>query len=455
MNRQGAWRFLFPSDEREDDSFREELANVSLVGLRIIVAITFCFPVLTLLIRLLVPSLRVPWTPYFTYPTMIVAVFAGVVSLLPQARRFARAAGWLVGAMVGSSMVVAWLKMSAMVPDSAWQNPAPLISVLLIGVVCLPLKPVHTFSLGLCLSFGYWTATRAVSAPRLTVMQQYFVIELFTWTAVCTILTAVLYAQRSAAYRARRQAQRSFEDLRRAQARLLLAENSAAQVRLAAALSHELNSPVGVLNSAVKSLLSAMKRLTEPASDPDRLQQAVQAIAHSADQSCERLNVIIKRLQRFTNLDRAEVSVVDINELLRNAVELIPPHSRQRVSLDLKPLPPLKCRPQQLNAVFSNLLRNATQSAEGEALVHVSSSSKNGDIVVRVQDHGRGIPKDRLPGLFEPGLMVKEGRVAITNWSLFNSKSILVEHGGEIHVESEEGKGTTVTVRLPLKPPVD
>jgi signal transduction histidine kinase len=157
-------------------------------------------------------------------------------------------------------------------------------------------------------------------------------------------------------------------------------------------------------------------------------------------------------LQQFTNLDRAEVSVVNINDLLMNAVELLPPHLKVKanVNLDLRPVPPLKCRPQQLNAVFSNLLRNATESLEDRAGVFVSSSTSNGDILVRFLDQGRGIPKDRLTQLFEPGLLVKDGRVSIANWGLFNSRSVLVEHGGDIKIESLEGHGTTVTVRLPL-----
>jgi signal transduction histidine kinase len=79
-----------------------------------------------------------------------------------------------------------------------------------------------------------------------------------------------------------------------------------------------------------------------------------------------------------------------------------------------------------------------------------SSSTSNGDILVRFRDQGRGIPKDRLTQLFEPGLLVKDGRVAIANWGLSNSRSVLVDHGGNIEIESLEGQGTTVTVRLPL-----
>ena len=452
MNWRRWYRYLCPNDEQEDPEFRKELSRLAVVGLRIIAGITFSIPLLMLVIRGIVPSLRIPWGQYVTYPILGVGFVAGILSLLPQVIRFARVVGWMVGAAVALTMVNFWLHVYASFPESVWQNPGPLTSILLIGVICLPLKPVHTFSLGLFMSTAYLIATLTISGFTNLAVVQFFVIELFVWTFVCTILTAVIYAQRSSTYKARQQTLQSFEDLCNAQSRLLLSENAAAQVRLVAALSHELNSPVGVLNSAVNSLLLALKKQGEPSVDRTKLDQAIRAIGQSAEQSCQRLNEIIHRLQRFTNLDRAEVSVVNVNELLMNAVELLPPHlkAKANVNLDLRPIPQLKCRPQQLNAVFSNLLRNATESLEGRAGVFVSSSTSNGDILVRFRDQGRGIPKDLLTQLFEPGLLVKDGRVSIANWGLFNSRSVLVEHGGDIEIESLEGRGTTVTVRLPL-----
>ena len=394
MNWRRWYRYLCPNDEQEDPEFRKELSRLAVVGLRIIAGITFSIRLLMLVIRGIVPSLRIPWGQYVTYPILGVGFVAGF-ALLPQVIRCARVVGWMVGAAVALTMVNFWLHVYASFPESVWQNPGPLTSILLIGVICLPLKPLHTFSLGLFMSTAYLIATLTISGFTNLAVVQFFVIELFVWTFVCTILTAVIYAQRSSTYKARRQTLQSFEDLCNAQSRLLLSENAAAQGRLAAALSHELNSPVGVLNSAVNSLLLALKKQGEPSVDRTKLDQAIRAIGQSAEQSCRRLNEIIRRLQQFTNLDRAEVSVVNVNELLMNAIELLPPHlkAKANVDLDLRPVPPLKCRPQQLNAVFSNLLRNATESLEGRAGVFVSSSTSNGDILVRVRDQGRGYPQ--------------------------------------------------------------
>ena len=110
----------------------------------------------------------------------------------------------------------------------------------------------------------------------------------------------------------------SFEDLRAAQARLLLSETAASQGRLAAVLSHELNSPIGTLRSAVESLVLLYKKKRE--SDEARLAGIFEGLAHTALESCHRLKELLARMQRFTNLDRAEEQAVDLNELLRDTV---------------------------------------------------------------------------------------------------------------------------------------
>jgi two-component system, NtrC family, sensor kinase len=245
---------------------------------------------------------------------------------------------------------------------------------------------------------------------------------------------------------------RSFEDLRAAQARLLLNETAASQGRLAAVLSHELNSPIASLRSAVESLVQLYKKKREP--DETRLAGIFETLAHTALESCQRLKELVARMQRFTNLDRAEEQTVDVNELLRDTIGLLQSELNERaeVVLDLKPLSPLKCRPQQLSAVFLNLVRNAVAHLEEKGKIFVTSIQSDGEIAIQVRDNGRGIAAERLPSLFEPTFAVRAGRVASANWGLFSSRSIILEHDGQIKIDSIEGKGTTVTVTLPTPP---
>jgi len=186
------------------------------------------------------------------------------------------------------------------------------------------------------------------------------------------------------------------------------------------------------------------------ASDEAKLAGIFDSLAHTALESCRRLKQLVARMQRFTNLDRAEEQVADVNELLKDTIGLLQSELNQRaeVTLNLKPLPRLKCKPQQLSAVFLHLLRNAIAHLEEKGKISVSSVQSGAEIAIQVCDSGQGIAAERLPHLFEPTLTVRGGRVTTSNWGLFTSRSIILEHGGQIRIESNEGKGTTVTVTL-------
>jgi signal transduction histidine kinase len=155
-------------------------------------------------------------------------------------------------------------------------------------------------------------------------------------------------------------------------------------------------------------------------------------------------------MQRVTNLDRAEAATVDVNALLQDTVAVLPEVSRRaRVTLRLQRLTPLHCRPQQLSALFSNLLRNAGEAVGENGAIEIRSAMSAASIVVEIEDNGRGIPKEKLDVLFEPRFVVSEGRVSTTNWGLFNCRSIVTSLGGEIEVQSAPGTGTLVRVEIP------
>ena len=158
-------------------------------------------------------------------------------------------------------------------------------------------------------------------------------------------------------------------------------------------------------------------------------------------------------MQRFSNLDMAEVKAADINELIRDVAALLEPKYKDRVAveIDLQPVPPLVCRPQQLSAVFSNLMGNAIEATNGNGRVAVSSRQRGPDLQVEFADNGRGLNQQEIETIFDPGFKVAHGRVATGNWSMFSSRQIVREHGGEIQIESERGRGTKVRVVLPFR----
>ncbi|MEW5979419.1 MAG: GAF domain-containing protein [Acidobacteriota bacterium] len=250
---------------------------------------------------------------------------------------------------------------------------------------------------------------------------------------------------------------KSFEEIAALKARLQaenlsLQETAALMGRFAAALSHELNSPLGALKSAIQSSQTlALQKAQLPPHKRDRAEELECKLRSTVADSVERLHQVVLRMQRFTNLDRTEVLAVDVNSLLQDAVLLLDSQAkgRIRVELELNPLPPVVVRPQQLSSVFLNVLQNALEESNESRCVFLASRQVGTEIQITIRDDGKGMDSEEAAKLFEPAFKVKAGRVTASNWSLFSSRQIIQEHGGQIEIQSAVGKGTIVRVMLP------
>jgi signal transduction histidine kinase len=251
--------------------------------------------------------------------------------------------------------------------------------VLLVGIASLPLKPLHMLSMGMSISAIFLVLTHVMGRwDELTGPSGIHTALILVIVLVCTGLTAVIYKQRADAFRARRLAEQSFEELHRVQVKLLVSENAASQKRLAAAMSHELNTPLGVLASAFDTVRQLYEKKGEDPDNNGRLQPIFDEAVRSGRQSSERLRDAVQRLKQLTSLDRAEEQVVDLNEVWSDTVTFLRTEleAKADVSMDLTPLPRVKCRPQQLSAVFSNLLRNAAAAITERGKIAITSDRR-------------------------------------------------------------------------------
>jgi signal transduction histidine kinase len=146
------------------------------------------------------------------------------------------------------------------------------------------------------------------------------------------------------------------------------------------------------------------------------------------------------------------VQRVRLNDLLGDVIALCDSRYKERATLetDLKEVPALICKPQQLSAVFRNILNNSADALNGGGKIRVSSRSANGQIEIEISDSGRGMTKEEMENVFDPGFRVSADRVGTGNWSMFSSRQVIQEHGGEIRIDSAPGEGTTVKVTFPL-----
>jgi len=282
-------------------------------------------------------------------------------------------------------------------------------------------------------------------------------IFLLLLTVAAASISAAFAAQNRAERHAREKAVQVAETLARAKLQAQLAETAASIGKLAAALTHEINSPLGILKSSIDTLLVLEARQASAPVETKRHLLEMQAeLRRTVQASSERLQEVVERLQRFTNLDEAELRETDLNDLLRDVTLKLQDQLRGQVRLEIscEALPKIQCRPALLSTAFSSLLSNAIQAMDGAASngsgrVQISTRRANSRIEVRIQDNGRGMTPEELDDIFDPSFKIDGERVRSGNWSLFNSRQIVFEHGGDIQIASAAGHGTTVTVTLP------
>jgi signal transduction histidine kinase len=222
-----------------------------------------------------------------------------------------------------------------------------------------------------------------------------------------------------------------------------------------AVASHELRSPLAVIQLYAELMASG-----ELGELDERIQDAVRAIASAA----ARLGSIMTNLMDVALLERGlmplEFSDVRLDVVLRSATEDARALARARevtVAID-EDVPEVVVRADRLRVrqVLDNLLSNAVKYASDAALVEVSLCVDGDDAVVRVRDHGRGIPQDRRHVLFEPFGRVESGDDAENGGiglGLAISARIAEAHGGSLDLDPEvTGPGSAFRLRLPLHP---
>lgn len=249
------------------------------------------------------------------------------------------------------------------------------------------------------------------------------------------------------------------------QRQLYQAENLASLGRLAAGVAHEINNPIGYVRSNLSSFaiylqkFAALKaRLADGSAawqelDIDFLLHDSADLVAESIAGIDRVATIVGDLKGFSNVDRAEEEIVDLNDKLIQVVSVMQGQLPASVSIktEFGDLPRLLCLPGHLNQVFVNIVRNAMQAiadSNHPGTIAIQTRAVDSGIEVLVSDSGVGMPPELLERAFDPFYTTREVGKG-TGLGLTVTRDIVQAHGGRIDIESRFGFGTTVTVFLP------
>ncbi len=266
------------------------------------------------------------------------------------------------------------------------------------------------------------------------------------------------------------------QELRETQAMLIHAEKMNALGQMVAGVAHELNNPVAFVNSnihglkqMVTSMMTAYTDLEQLAlatgtletktaiatlrgqADIDFLREDLDDLVDTSLGGLTRVRKIIDGLRNFSRLDEAEYKLADLREGIESSLLIAHTALKNRITveLDLPDLPPLHCRPAELNQVFLNLILNAAHAIEDKGTITITGRDAGSELILTFRDTGCGMSAATMPQIFNPFFTTKPVGVGTGLGLSIAYKIITAGHGGTIAVASEPGHGTTFTLRLP------
>ena len=264
------------------------------------------------------------------------------------------------------------------------------------------------------------------------------------------------------------------------QGQLVQSEKMASIGQLAAGVAHEINSPIGFINSNMQILQDYVNNLIKVGVFADKLvdkigesihikmkkdfferhefdyikEDIVDLVSESLD-GAERVKAIVQSLKEFSHSDAKEWASSSLVEGIESTLKIVNNQFIHKVELikDYEEgIPPLYCMGQQLNQVFMNLLVNAGQAIDESGSIYIKVFSEDKCQKVSIRDTGQGIETEHISKIFDPFFTTKPVGSG-TGLGLALSYSIVEKHGGNIEVKSEIGNGTEFIVSVPVITP--
>lgn len=256
---------------------------------------------------------------------------------------------------------------------------------------------------------------------------------------------------------------------------LVQSEKMAAVGQLAAGVAHEINNPIGFVNSNLGTLGHYTAKLFQlidaseacSSAQPDAvatfvkikaeadlpyLREDIADLLKESQDGLDRVKHIVQSLKDFAHPDSFDKVDSDLLAGLESTLSVVGSELKRKADVvrELTPLPSVHCIPGQINQALMNLLVNAAQAIDGHGIITLRSGFDDKNVWIEIADNGCGMSDDVRKRLFEPFFTTKPvgkgtGLGLTISWDIIVNK-----HGGHIDVQSEPGKGSRFTLWLPI-----
>lgn len=272
---------------------------------------------------------------------------------------------------------------------------------------------------------------------------------------------------------------KSNEELKEIQNQILQSEKMASLGQLAAGVAHEINNPIGYINSNLNSLqgyIDDVLEILQLYEESERIikqqpkilkkihdckvqidlpfiKNDIVNVVNECIEGTVRVKQIVKDLKDFSHTDEGEWRVSDIHSGMESTLNIVHNELKYKVEVvkEFGNIPPIECIQSQLNQVFMNLLVNAAHAIEERGTITIRTGIDcETQVWIAISDTGKGIAEEHVGKLFDPFFTTKPVGKG-TGLGLSLSYGIVHRHGGHIKVESQVDAGSTFTIVLPVQ----
>jgi signal transduction histidine kinase len=248
---------------------------------------------------------------------------------------------------------------------------------------------------------------------------------------------------------------------------LIQSERLAELGTLTAGIAHEINNPLNTIITKLEMLdkyVLDFKHFLTSFKDDNRLllkeygELNIDFIIERLEKSvklplemAERVKATVMSLKKFAASDKGELETVDIHDILEDALLIAWHKIKHKAEVTKKydlSLGPVRTSVNRLSQVFVNILDNAADAIKDFGRINIQTAHNANEVVVKITDNGAGISEENLKKVFNSYFTTRDEGLGL---GLFISKNIIEELKGNIEVESEQGKFTTFTIRLPIQ----